>query len=76
MKQKLYMVNKFLLDGGYKARPCNSVHDAIYFLIPDEERHIIKDLKAIMDDLPFRVPITVDVKWSAKSWADEEEWEG
>lgn len=76
MKKKLYVVNKFLLDGGYRARPCNSVHDAIYFLIPDDERSVVPQLKAIMDDLPFRVPITVDVKWSAKSWADEEEWEG
>lgn len=75
MKRKLHELACFIHENNLRTRICNSVHDAVYFLVPEDERHIVPRLKAIMDDLPFRVPITVDVKWSAKSWADEEEWE-
>ncbi len=63
MKKKLWEIKLFLEKHSYKTKVVNSVHDEAAFMIPFDELHIIPQLRDIMEELPFRVPITCGVDW-------------
>ena len=46
----------------------NTVHDQILF--DNVDKKYIPDIKALMEDFSFKMPITVDVQTSDKSWGD------
>jgi len=71
LKDRLWRVQEFLKDT--RSRIVNLVHDEVQFEIHKSEFTVefIKRLKSILDDLPFRVPITTDVEWSNTNWAEK-----
>lgn len=69
-KEKLAKCQAYLTDGGYYSTMVNTVHDSIVFNIKIDELFLVEELRKIMDDNNFRVPITCDIEWSEKSWGD------
>ncbi len=73
--------NPIFRAGGERCHMVNVVHDEIQVEVPISV-HTSSDWKAgramieVMQDLEtFQLPITVDLSWSDKSWADKEEVE-
>jgi DNA polymerase I-like protein with 3'-5' exonuclease and polymerase domains len=64
-KVKLKELTVFLRP--YKTRIVNTVHDSIMFSMPYDEVGLIPEIKRILEDLPFRVPITCSMEWGF-SW--------
>ena len=73
IKTKMYELLLFLKP--YKSRAVNNIHDALLFEIAEDELHLIPQIKAIMEDLPFSVPITCGVEMATESWAGLEKYE-
>ena len=73
MKQKAYQVNDFLKANGMKSRVVMYVHDEIVLRMPVERWELDKlpEIKAILEDLPFRVPMTWGGDYSVKSWGQK-----
>lgn len=69
-KEKLVKCQAMLEDGCYMSRMINTVHDSIVFEVHKSELFLIETIRKIMDDNDFRVPITCDIEWSAKSWGE------
>lgn len=68
IKQKMYELDLFFAP--YKSRAVNNIHDALLFEFHNSEMDLIPQVKAIMEDLPFSVPITVGVDISDKNWGE------
>jgi hypothetical protein len=51
----------------------NLVHDEIQFEVPIDEIHLIPQVRDILQDLNFRVPITFDLAWSCTNWAEKQD---
>lgn len=66
IKQKMYQLDTYLAP--YKSRAVNNIHDALLFEIHEDELWLVPDIKRIMEDLPFSVPITVSSEEFSKSW--------
>lgn len=64
----------FGLLSTYKSRAVNNIHDALLFEIAVDELDLIPQIKAVMEDLPFSVPITCGVELSTTSWAELEKY--
>lgn len=73
IKTKMHELNSGFFPP-YKSRAVNNIHDALLFEMAVDELHLIPEIKAIMEDLPFSVPITCGVEISAKSWAELEKY--
>ena len=56
LKVKLYELMNYLHP--YKSYIANNVHDQIDFMIHKDELFLVEEVRKIMEDLPFRVPIT------------------
>ncbi len=55
---------------GMKSRMVMQIHDEIMFEIHDTERWLVEPIKELMEEHErFVVPLTVDLEWSAESWA-------
>ena len=54
-----------------------ALHDELLFEVPKSlfKTSVINAIKNELEDkITFRVPITVDVKWSDRSWGDMKDW--
>lgn len=69
-KHAAVRVQNFLHEEGARTRIVNFVHDEIQFYWHKDEKHLIPEVKKLMEDFPqFSVPIVVDVEWSDRDWA-------
>lgn len=73
MKRKLHEVNTYLKTNGYKTRIFVTVHDEIGTMHPKERREleVIPIIQQILQDLPFRVPMTWGADYAITSWGDK-----
>ena len=74
MKQRLTAVCEALAAAVLAAMPLLTIHDELMNEIPYEEAYdaipiIAKEMETCGN---LKVPLKVDLKWSAKSWADKE----
>lgn len=72
LKIKMSELTEFLAP--YKSRAVNNIHDALLFEIHKDEMHLLPEIKRIMEDLPFSVPISCSVEIAYNSWADLEKY--
>ena len=56
---------------GTKSRICNFVHDELQFYIHKSEFGVLKDIKRVMEDYEFSVPLKVEISYSNYSWAEK-----
>jgi hypothetical protein len=65
-----------LKELGSKWKFVNWVHDEICWEVPYDELELIPTVQNILQsDLNFRVPITFDVEWTNKNWAEKFDFE-
>ena len=74
IKMKMFEITEYLRP--YQSRAVNNIHDALLFEIHKDEMHLLPEIKKIMEDLPFSVPITCSVEISTTSWAELEKYNG
>ena len=72
IKQKMSVLTEMLAP--YKSGIINNIHDALLFEIAEDELHLIKEIKAEMERLPFSVPLTCSIEVSKASWAEMEKY--
>jgi DNA polymerase-1 len=71
LKQAMIDVDQLLQ--GKESNLLLTIHDELVVEIHDDEQHLVKEIKAIMEDrTTFRVPITVSVESSKTSWDAKE----
>ncbi len=59
-----------------EAKMCLQVHDSIIFQVPQTRSNVlIPEIKRIMEDTPFDVPMRVDIEYG-KRWGNAAEWRG
>ena len=76
MKIKFKELDDYLTKNNYKSRLQMSIHDECVFEIWKGEEHIIKDLKAIMEQLDGSlIPILADVEITTTSWDEKKDYE-
>jgi DNA polymerase I-like protein with 3'-5' exonuclease and polymerase domains len=75
IKKKMYEVKCFLDEGHYKTKMINNVHDEITTMHPIERREleIIPVINKLLQDLPFRVPITWGIEWGYR-WGTKKDF--
>jgi len=66
-------VDNFLKERNTRTRIVNFVHDEIQFYWAREELHLLKEVKALMEDFDFAVPIIAEVSWSPTDWATKKD---
>lgn len=73
MKQKAYQVNDFLKANKMKSRIVMYVHDEIVLRMSTDRWELDKlpEIKAILEDLPFRVPMTWGGDYAIRSWGQK-----
>lgn len=68
LKESIIKIDKYLADK--KSRFIMNIHDELQFEIHKDERHIVPELKAIMEDHDWHyVPIIADVEYTETNWA-------
>lgn len=77
VKQFQIDIAKFLKEGNYKTKMVLPVHDEIIFLVPEGEEHLMKDIKAIMEDVTdviTNVPMVAEIEYTETNWNEKKEW--
>jgi DNA polymerase I len=77
VKQFQIDIAKFLKEGNYKTKMVLPVHDEIIFLVPEGEEHIMKDIKAIMEnvtDVITNVPMIAEIEYTETNWNEKKGW--
>jgi DNA polymerase I-like protein with 3'-5' exonuclease and polymerase domains len=70
---KIAVVRVHNLFKGKKSRIVNLVHDEIQFYLHKSERHLLPEIKRLMEDFPqFTVPIIAEFSRTDTSWAEKE----
>lgn len=60
-----------LLEGTKSKMICN-IHDELQFLIHNDDLHLLKKIKDIMEDFPWcKVPIVCDVEKTLTNWSEK-----
>lgn len=74
LKARMAEVWKFLKENKLQTKIIGNIHDEIQFLVPNNEMHILKNIKQIMEAGAewSSVPIIVDVEVSTTNWAQKE----
>lgn len=71
-------VDRFLNRPGIRTTPVLNIHDELDFYWHRDELNLLPEVIEIMEDWDhcgFKVPITVGVSYSSKSWGDKKEIE-
>ena len=55
-----------------ESKVVNFVHDEIQIYLHETEFHCLGEVKRLMEDFEFSVPIIADIEWSKTSWADKQ----
>ena len=70
---KTACVRVFNLLRGKKSYMVNFVHDEIQIYLHKSEIYLIDDIKRVLEDVNFRVPLLVDFEFSTTSWGNKQE---
>ena len=70
-KHAVVRVHEFLKP--YKTHIINFVHDEIQLFIHKDEMHILAEVKRLMEDFEYHVPIVTDIEYTTTNWADKAE---
>jgi DNA polymerase-1 len=70
-KYSVVNVAKFLKKQDVKTRMPNFIHDDAWYYAHKSELSLIPQIKAIMEDWNYRVPLRVDVSYTTTNWADK-----
>lgn len=68
---KIAVVRVHELFKGKKSYMVNFVHDEIQSYIHKDEFYLLKDMKKVMEDFDFIVPLVADFGYSTTNWADK-----
>lgn len=76
MKKGMNELDDFLMER--KSKLVWNVHDENWFYMHPDEMHLLPELQNIMQTAyPYKhLPLTCGIKWSTKSLADMEKWNG
>lgn len=77
LKQKIVLVDKYLIDHKCKSKLCMQIHDELQFLWhKDDDPQIFFDIKHIMEDWEdTKVPIVADMELTTSTWDSKVEVE-
>jgi DNA polymerase-1 len=56
-----------------KTRLVNFVHDELQFYWHKSELHLLKEVKKVMEDFSYRVPIVAEISYSPTDWSTKKE---
>jgi len=70
---KLAVVRTHKVLQGHKSKIVNLVHDEIQMYIHKDEFYLLKDVKRVMEDFSYRVPIIADFEYTTTNWAEKRE---
>lgn len=70
-KHAVVKVHAFLKP--YKTHIVNFVHDEIQLFLHRTEMHLLPEIKRLMEDFKYHVPIVTDIEYSTTTWADKAE---
>lgn len=70
---KLAMIRLRKMLMSYKSRLAFQMHDEFGFYIHETEWHLIKDCIEIMEDVPIKTKMFVEVSVAANSWAEKKQ---
>lgn len=73
LKDKAGAIVELLNDK--KSGIVNFIHDEIQVEIHKSELYLVPQIKSMLEDLPFTVPIAVDVEYITTCWAEKKEIE-
>ena len=72
LKEKMILIDKYILDNKLKMRMVLCVHDELIFDIPNGEEHHINTIREMMEYAPnISVPIVAEVERTTTTWADK-----
>ena len=66
-------VYDLLKRAGARTHIVNFVHDELQFYWHRSELHLLTDVKRVMEDFDFSVPIVAEVSYSKRDWANKKE---
>ena len=66
-------VYNLLKNAGARTHIVNFVHDELQFYWHRSELHLLSDVKRVMEDFDFSVPIVAEVSYSTRDWANKKE---
>lgn len=77
LKQKIVLVDKYLINHKCKSKLCMQIHDELQFLWhKDDDPQIFFDIKHIMEDWEdTKVPIVADMELTTSTWDSKVEVE-
>lgn len=70
---KIAVVRIHNLLQGKKTKLVSFVHDEVQIYLHKSELHLLPEIKHLMEDFDFSVPIIADVAWSTDNWAAKKE---
>lgn len=71
LKEKEVVIDGFFKELGVKSKILLPVHDELQISIYNGEEWLIPKIKAIMDDVPLKVPMVCDVEKTDTNWAEK-----
>ncbi len=72
-KKSIVKIGQFLRANKAKTRMINFVHDDIQFYWHKDEMELLPQVKRMMEEYPFEVPIVAEVSISETTWADKQD---
>jgi hypothetical protein len=71
LKEKLPLIQQYIDNTNAPVRLVNLVHDEVVLEAPPTALKHIQEIRKIMEDLPFSVPMGVDLSYSDTNWAEK-----
>lgn len=78
LKIKEVEIDDFLRRNSYDSKLLMVVHDEVQMFIPDHEKHIVPEIKRILEDCreySRYIPMTCDIEYTSTNWAHKEEYD-
>lgn len=75
LKTVVINIDKYIRETGCPARFQMNIHDECSFELNGADPQCILDIKDIMEDFDFYVPIVADIEVTKETWADKVEFE-
>jgi DNA polymerase-1 len=72
-KKSMTNVYNYLKEKETKSKIIKPIHDELAFYFHVDELELLPDVKAIMEDYDFSIPMLVDISFSTTNWADKQE---
>ena len=72
-KIAMVRVADLLRERKAKSRLIMTIHDEIVLYMHKSEIHLLDEIKAVMEDWDFTVPIVADISYAVNNWAEKKE---